>query len=105
MCFLDKYVADHEIQKNINQLKTTANKEGFMEMDASFDALKISLQESKLKLINDFKSDIIPILEGEIIKRYFYRDGMYAYFIKTNSEVFEALKIMNDQNKYQDILK
>ena len=105
MCFLDKYVADHEIQKEINQLKTAANKEGFMEMDASFDALKISLQESKLKLINDFKSDIIPILEGEIIKRYFYRDGMYAYFIKTNSEVFEALKIMNDQNKYQDILK
>ncbi len=100
-----KYNADDKIQTEINQLKKITNKEGFIEMDASFDILKKALHQSKLKLINEFKSEIISVLEGEIIKRYFYREGMYAYFIATNEDVFEAQEILNDQKKYQKILK
>ena len=101
----EKYNADDKIQTEINQLKKITNKEGFIEMDASFDILKKALHQSKLKLINEFKSEIISVLEGEIIKRYFYREGMYAYFIATNEDVFEAQEILNDQKKYQKILK
>ena len=105
MSLQDKYNTDDKIQIEINQLKTATEKEGFMEMNASFEALKKALHQSKLKLFNEFKSDIITVLEGEIIKRYFYREGMYSYFIATNEQVFEAQKIMNNQNKYQGILK
>ena len=101
----EKYNADDKIQSEINQLKKVTNKEGFIEMDASFDVLKTALYQSKLKLIDEFKNEIVQVLEGEIIKRYFYREGMYAYFIATNEDVFEAQEILNDQNKYQKILK
>jgi len=101
----EKYNADDKIQSEINQLKKVTNKEGFMEMDARFDVLKTALHQSKLKLIDEFKNEIVQVLEGEIIKRYFYREGMYAYFIATNEDVFEAQEILNDQNKYQKILK
>jgi carboxyl-terminal processing protease len=101
----EKYNADDIIQKEINHLKRQIHKEGFLETDASFEALKIALDESKLKLINTFKSDIISVLEGEIIKRYFYREGMYDYFINKNEAVFEAQKLINNQNKYLSILK
>mgnify|MGYP000173658840 FL=1 len=101
----EKYNADDKIQSEINQLKKVTNKEGFIEMDASFDVLKTALHQSKLKLIDEFKNEIVQVLEGEIIKRYFYREGMYAYFIATNEDVFEAQEILNDQNKYQKILK
>jgi len=101
----EKYNADDKIQSEINQLKKVTNKEGFIEMDASFDVLKTALHQSKLKLIDEFKNEIVQVLEGEIIKRYFYREGMYAYFIATNEDVFEAQEILNDQNKYKKILK
>ena len=101
----EKYNADDIIQKEINHLKSQIHKEGFSETDASFEALKIAIDESKLKLIDAFKSDIISVLEGEIIKRYFYREGMYDYFINKNEAVFEAQKLINNQNKYLSILK
>jgi len=101
----EKYNADDKIQSEINQLKKVTNKEGFIEMDARFDVLKTALHQSKLKLIDEFKNEIVQVLEGEIIKRYFYREGMYAYFIATNEDVFEAQEILNDQNKYKKILK
>ena len=101
----EKYNADDIIQKEINHLRRQIHKEGFLETDASFEALKIAIDESKLKLIDAFKSDIISVLEGEIIKRYFYREGMYDYFINKNEAVFEAQKLINNQNKYLSILK
>lgn len=101
----EKYNADDKIQSEINQLKKVTNKEGFIEMDASFDVLKTALHQSKLKLIDEFKNEIVQVLEGEIIKRYFYREGMYAYFIATNEDVFEAQEILNDQNKYTKNIK
>ena len=101
----EKYNAGDIIQKEINHLRRQIHKEGFLETDASFEALKIAIDESKLKLINTFKSDIISVLEGEIIKRYFYREGMYDYFINKNEAVFEAQKLINNHNKYLSILK
>ena len=101
----EKYNAGDIIQKEINHLRRQIHKEGFLETDASFEALKIAIDESKLKLIDAFKSDIISVLEGEIIKRYFYREGMYDYFINKNEAVFEAQKLINNQNKYLSILK
>ncbi|MDA9334975.1 S41 family peptidase [Flavobacteriaceae bacterium] len=101
----EKYNAGDIIQKEINHLRRQIHKEGFLETEASFEALKIAIDESKLKLINTFKSDIISVLEGEIIKRYFYREGMYDYFINKNEAVFEAQKLINNHNKYLSILK
>ena len=101
----EKYNAGDIIQKEINHLRRQIHKEGFLETDASFEALKIAIDKSKLKLINTFKSDIISVLEGEIIKRYFYREGMYYYFINKNEAVFEAQKLINNHNKYLSILK
>ena len=74
-------------------------------MESSFEILEASLRTSKLKLMETFKTDIVAALEGEIIKRYFYREGMYAYFLSENAEVFKAQEIINDIPVYQNILK
>ena len=79
--------------------------EGFGTMETSFEGLERSLLEEKLKLVETFKIEIITALEGEIIKRYFYREGMYAYFLSENAEVFKAQEIINDIPVYQNILK
>ena len=100
-----KYNTIGKTQEDINQLKTTMSKEGFGTMEERFKVLNAAIQESKLKLMDTFEADIIAVLESEIIKRYFYREGMYAYFIATNTEVFNAQEILNDTQAYQTILK
>jgi carboxyl-terminal processing protease len=101
----EKYNTIGKTQEDINQLKTTMSKEGFGTMEEHFKGLNADIQESKLKLMDTFEADIIAVLEGEIIKRYFYREGMYAYFMATNTEVFNAQEILNDTQAYQNILK
>jgi carboxyl-terminal processing protease len=101
----EKYNTIGKTQEDINQLKTTMYKEGFGTMEERFKVLNAAIQESKLKLMDAFEADIIAVLESEIIKRYFYREGMYAYFIATNTEVFNAQEILNDTQAYQNILK
>ena len=100
-----KYNTIGKTQEDINQLKTTMSKEGFGTMEERFKVLNAAIQESKLKLMDRFEADIIAVLESEIIKRYFYREGMYAYFMATNTEVFNAQEILNDTQAYQNILK
>jgi carboxyl-terminal processing protease len=101
----EKYNTIGKTQEDINQLKTTMSKEGFGTMEEHFKGLNADIQESKLKLMDTFEADIIAVLEGEIIKRYFYREGMYAYFMATNTEVFNAQEILNNTQAYQNILK
>ena len=101
----EKYNTIGKTQEDINQLKTTMSKEGFGTMEERFKVLNAAIQESKLKSMDTFEADIIAVLEGEIIKRYFYREGMYAYFMATNTEVFNAQEILNNTQAYQNILK
>ena len=101
----EKYSAISEFQKAIDQLKKTLDEEGFGTLEYNFEDLKRAAQVSKLKLIDTFEEDIIAVLEGEIIKRYFYREGMYTHFMGKNKEVFKAQEILNDTQAYQNILK
>lgn len=94
-----------ETQENLNQLKREFKEDGFGAIESNFEDLEIALQTSKLKLIEDFEPKIRSVLEEEIIKRYFYREGMYAYFLATNKEVFKAQEIINDRDAYNNLLK
>jgi carboxyl-terminal processing protease len=100
-----KYNSKDIAQEGVEQLKKILTNEGLEPMATSFDALSVSLQDSKLKVIDQFKTDIMSVLENEIIKRYFYREGMYAYILSSNTEIFKAQDIINDVRAYQNILK
>ena len=101
----EKYGTIGETQENLNQLKREFKEDGFGAIESNFEDLEIALQTSKLKLIEDFEPKIRSVLEEEIIKRYFYREGMYAYFLATNKEVFKAQEIINERDAYNNLLK
>jgi carboxyl-terminal processing protease len=44
-------------------------------------------------------------LEDEIIKRYFYREGLYDYYLKHDDAILAATGLLDDIPKYQGILK
>jgi len=99
------YNSEDKAQEGIDHLKNILAEEGLEPMTARFETLNETLKKSKLKLIDQFKEDIIAVLEREIIKRYFYRDGMYTYLLSNNTEIFKAQEIINDVKAYQNILK
>ena len=105
MSLSENYSEIAGVQDELNQLKNSLIKHGFEVMDTRFIDLGTALQASKIKLIEEFEPEISAVLEGEIIKRYFYREGMYAYFLATNDEVFKAQEIIMNREVYNSILK
>ena len=105
MSLSENYSEIAGVQDELNQLKSSLIKHEFEVVDTHFKDLETAVRASKLKLIEEFGLEISDVLEGEIIKRYFYREGMYAYFLATNDEVFKAQEMIINREVYNNILK
>ncbi len=69
-----------------------------------YNSLKQRLYEAKKEALVSQESEIKELLKKEIIKRYFYREGMHAYEVSNSEEVREAQKILADITRYNKIL-
>jgi carboxyl-terminal processing protease len=67
--------------------------------------LENTIDQAKNKELNDRQEEIQNLLVDEIVKRYFYRDGLYEYQILNNKEIAEAIRVLNDTKRYDGILK
>ena len=63
-----------------------------------------NLNNSKLKAIDDNKSQLMSLLSDEIIKRYVYREGLYDYYKIHNAEIKKASEILGNTSKYNKYL-
>lgn len=75
------------------------------EIASSYNQLMNAIDTAKDKAIKDKKVEIESLLSDEILKRYFYREGLYEYQITNNPEILEAVSILNDESRYSKILK
>ena len=75
------------------------------DLSPSYNNLTNQLSTLKNQAIDNNKNQIIALLENEIIKRYFYREGMYSYFLQNNTEVIKAKEILSQKQKYLSYLK
>jgi carboxyl-terminal processing protease len=64
-----------------------------------------TISKSKGQALDTFKSEIQKQLEDEIIKRYFYRDGLYDYYLISDSSIVTANTLLKDRSKYDALLK
>ncbi|KAA3619112.1 MAG: S41 family peptidase [Flavobacterium sp.] len=74
-------------------------------IENSYKQLISSIESAKEKALVDKKAEIKSLLSDEILKRYFYRDGLYNYQVKHNPEILEAIAVLKDTNRYNRILK
>ena len=75
------------------------------EISSSYNQLMIAVDNAKEKVLVEKKGEIINLLSDEILKRYFYRDGMYEYHLSHSPEILEAVSVLKNESKYQKILK
>ena len=70
-----------------------------------YEALLASIQKAQDAEIDKSKSQIINILRDEIIKITQYKEGLYLYYTKNNSEIKKASQLLSNTSDYNKILK
>lgn len=73
-------------------------------ISAEYNDLMSALNNYKSSSISKNKAQLTLLLRDEIIKRYFYAEGLYEYYKSNNKEIIEAIDILSDPSKYNKIL-
>jgi carboxyl-terminal processing protease len=88
-----------------NALRRAEDDELKDEIEASYNALMASIDRAKEKDLISKKAEIKSLLSDEILKRYFYKEGLYDYQVVHNPEILKAVSVLHDLKKYERILK
>lgn len=93
---------EKEFEKALRRAEDDDLKE---EIASSYGNLMQAVDKAKEKDLVNKKAEIKSLLTDEILKRYFYREGLYDYQVLYNPEIMEAVSVLKDENKYRRILK
>lgn len=74
------------------------------EVQNSYKDLLLAINRGKLNALDTYKDEISKKLTDELVKRYFYRRGLYEYSLKNGEAILTAVSLLNDQNKYNSLL-
>ncbi|WP_350289557.1 S41 family peptidase [uncultured Croceitalea sp.] len=75
------------------------------EVQDKYKDLLFAVNRGKILALDTYKTEITKKLEDEIIKRYFYRDGLFAYNLKNDDAILSATELLKDGKKYNELLK
>jgi carboxyl-terminal processing protease len=94
-----------KVETTIKDLTSAAQKEKYYdEIKDQLEVLKIRMAHNKEHDLEKHKSEIKEVLELEILSRYYFEKGAKEASFDDDPEVKEAIKILNDSNRYQQIL-
>ena len=74
-------------------------------INSEYKNLISALKSYKTNAIGSNKAQLKSLLTDEIIKRYFYSEGLYNYYTANNTEIKKALSILNNPSQYASILR
>jgi carboxyl-terminal processing protease len=105
--FLKKedFSQDTETQKILKKAYESAQSEGIDEsIKTEYNQLTAAVQRSEEIQINKYQKEIKNLVIDELILRYQYREGLYKYYLKSNSEIKKATSMLNNPVEYKKIL-
>lgn len=93
-------------EKELEEMLEKAHDEDLKtQISAEVGKIKAQIENFKKQELNNKKPEIVSLLTDEIIKRYFYKEGLYEYYTKHNPEISRAKSILNNPSEYAGILK
>jgi len=102
----EKFLFDTESELALKKTLAVAKKENLDALIAvEYQQLLSALQKSEENQLNQNQKEIKNLILDEIIKRYQYKEGLYLYYTKNNSEIKKATGILNNPSEYNTILK
>lgn len=91
-----------------NLLEEALNKDDSLlgaDVQNKYKDLLLAVNRGKIAALDSYETEISKKLEDEIIKRYFYRDGLYDYNLKHDDAILTATELLKNQQKYNAILQ
>ncbi|MGB4654351.1 MAG: S41 family peptidase [Bacteroidales bacterium] len=95
-----------QMEEVLEDLKKAAEFENsFENISTEYNQLKNIIEQNKNKDLITNKKQIKQLIEQEIISRYYYQKGRIEHFLKDDNDVLKAIDIINNSDKYKEILK
>lgn len=80
------------------------NEKYFEDVKGEYETLRQKMESRKKDDLVKFKNVILPLLEQEIVSRYYYESGRLEAGIKYDDEIREAVAVAGDNQKLKSIL-
>ncbi|WP_031426845.1 S41 family peptidase [Flavimarina sp. Hel_I_48] len=74
------------------------------DISSTFSELSKTIDIAKEKELKEKENEISKLLIDELVKRYFYRDGLYRYQLENNEVIKQAVAVLQDTRQYTEIL-
>jgi carboxyl-terminal processing protease len=95
-----------KVEKTISELEKTAKDEKYYEdIKSQIESLKAKLYHNKESDLQKFKPIIKELLEHEIVAHFYFEKGTVEAAFDTDPDVLEAVKVLNDKDRFAKILK
>jgi len=92
-------------EKALNKaFEVAENEELNTSISDEYKDLISALESYKTSSIDKDKERLSLLLRDEIIKRYFYAEGLYDYYKTNNTEIIKAINILSNPSEYNKIL-
>jgi carboxyl-terminal processing protease len=102
----EKISLDTETNKALKSVLENAKKEKIdTEIAAEYKQLELALEKNQDLALEKNKNQIKKLLQEELIIRYQYREGLYTFYTKNNTEIEKAIALLNNTSQYKSILK
>lgn len=99
------FTYDRQSEKMLKSLKEIAEFEGYMtEAAEEFKALEKELNHNLDRDLDYFAKPIKEYISQEIVTRYFYQRGAAMERLKDDTDLEEAIKILQNPVRYREIL-
>jgi len=110
--FLKTYLNNHQsefetkTETEFKKAKEEANSEKLAKnLTKSYQNLLETIHVEKLKELDKNKEEILNKLTEEIVKRYYYKEGVYMQKVIFDKTISQAITILNNTKRYNSILK
>lgn len=102
----NNFTFETETEKAFDKALNVAKEETLTDViDAQYANLIQTLNTYKTDAIDTNKTQLMALLTEEIVKRYFYSEGMYTYYVNHNPVIKKSTEILNNPSTYLNYLQ
>ncbi|PQJ69072.1 S41 family peptidase [Polaribacter butkevichii] len=74
------------------------------DISKEYNQIKEKLFKDKIDEISKNKDILKSVIKEEILKRYYYEEGIYTHNLKNDLVIKEAVSLLNNQDRYKQLL-
>lgn len=105
--FLEKqgFTYETKTEKELEKAFLNSEKDDLQNaISTEYANLMKTIDQVKKQELDAKEDEISNLIIDELVKRYFYREGLYEYQIDNNDEIAEAAAVVTDATRYRKIL-